>query len=528
MGLIVRPGRWRCVAALAVAAIALVLPAASGAATGPTPFVDCVASTNGTFIAYFGYVDPSSASNIAVGVNNSVVPGISFQGQPSYFETGTYLRAFSVAFGTVFTEVAWDLNGVEAVATESSPACDDAVSAAASALAPTTATLNGVVTPNGEPTTYTFSWGTSTAYTQQSQPVMVTGNAPQLVSDQINGLQPGTTYHFVLQASNIDDGASTGTDETFTTPIAAAPSVDLSLTNTASALTITAGQGVTYTVTATNTSTTTPATGVTITDALPGGLSFTGATSSQGACSGSATVVCALGQLAPGAAATVTIAGTAQGAEPLVDTASVFGDQPDPDTANDTASVTATVVATPAATTGTGTTPTGTGTTPTGTGTTPTGAGTTPTGTGTTPTGTTPGTTTKTTGNATRALKLIGSPSGRGGHVRVTIGCVGTTGLCNLLATLSTREIRASGHVQAVTAAATRARSVLVAVGSDRAQLAAGRRVTLTIALNAAGRILLERFGRLPVNLQLALTGAGAHAAKVTTVIVKAPSGRAG
>ena len=512
----VRLGRWRCVAAVAVAVIVLVPPAASGAATGPTPFLDCVAPANGAFIAYFGYVDPSSASNIPVGVDNSVVPGISFQGQPTFFETGTYVRAFSVAFGTVFTEVVWDLNGGEAVASESSPACDDAVSAPASALAPTTATLNGVVTPNGEPTTYTFSWGTSTAYTQQSQPVVVTGNAPQLVSDQITGLQPGSTYHFVLQASNIDDGASSGADQTFTTPITAPPPVDLSLTNTASAATITAGQGLTYTLTATNASTTTPATGVTITDALPGGLNLTSATSSQGSCSGSTTVVCALGQLAPEATATVTIAGTAQGAQPLVNTALVSGDQPDPDTANNTATATTPVVAAPADTTGTGT---GTGT------------GTTPTGTATTPTGTTPGTltTTKTTGNATLALKLIGSPSGRGGHVRVTIECVGITGHCSLLATLSTREIRASGHVQAVAALTTRARSVLVAVGSDRAQIPAGQRHTLTIALNTAGRTLLQRFARLPVNLQLALTGAGAHGAKVTrTVIVKATTGAAG
>ncbi len=485
---IVSPRRWRYVAALVVAVSVFGLPAVSRAATGPTPVLDCVASTNGAFVAYFGYVDPSSASTIAAGVDNSVVPGITFQGQPTYFETGTYLRVFSVAFGPVFSEVAWDLNGVEALATESSPACEDAVSAPASARTPTTATLNGVVTPDGEPTAYMFSWGTSTAYTQQSAPVTVTGNSPQLVSDQITGLQPGTTYHFVLQASNVDDGASTGTDETFTTPMAAIAPVDLSLTNTASAATITAGQALTYTLTATDSDPSTTATGVRITDALPGGLTATSATASQGSCSGSVTVVCALGQLAPGASATVTIAGTAQGTEPLVNTASVSGDQPDPDTANNTATATTTVVAAPAS----------------------------------------PGTTipTTTTGKTTLALKLLGHPSGRGGHVRVRIGCLGSSGRCNLLATLSTREIRAHGQVQSVTAVVPSAHSVLISVGADRTELTAGQHLTLTVALNATGRMLLKRFGRLPVNLQLALTGTGAHNETMTrTVTVTAPSG---
>jgi uncharacterized repeat protein (TIGR01451 family) len=298
--------------------------------------------------------DLADTALIGGGVDNAVAPSITFQGQPMFFEPGTYRRVFSVAFGAVFSEVVWDLDGQEAVATESSPACDDALSAPASTLTPTTATLNGVVTPNGEPTTYTFQWGTSTAYSQQSQPATVTGTAPQLVADQVTGLQPGTTYHFQLQASNLDDGASSGSDETFTTPIAAVEPVDLSLTNAASSATIAAGQALTYTLMATNTNATTAATGVTITDALPGAVSFTSATSSQGSCAGSRTVVCTLGQLAPGASATVTIVGTAGRARPLVNTASVSGDQPDPNTANNVATATTTVVEPPAVSTGPG------------------------------------------------------------------------------------------------------------------------------------------------------------------------------
>ncbi|MGO9972445.1 MAG: hypothetical protein ACLP01_06475 [Solirubrobacteraceae bacterium] len=349
-----RRGVWRGFGTAGLVVVALALPAASQAATGPTPFLDCVAANNGAFTAYFGYSDESPAAEIGAGLNNAVAPGITFQGQPMFFEPGTYRRVFSVAFGAIFTEVVWDLDGEEAVATETSPACDDALSAPASTLTPTTSTLNGVVTPNGEPTTYTFQWGTSTAYSQQSQPATVTGTAPQLVADQVTGLQPGTTYHFQLQASNLDDGVSSGSDETFTTPVAAIEPVDLSLTNAASSATIAAGQALTYTLMATNTNSTTAATGVTVTDPLPGAVSFTSATSSQGSCAGSRTVVCALGQLAPGASATVTIAGTAGGARPLVNTASVSGEQPDPNTANNVATATTTVVEPPAVSTGPG------------------------------------------------------------------------------------------------------------------------------------------------------------------------------
>jgi uncharacterized repeat protein (TIGR01451 family) len=339
-----------------VAVAALAGPAAASAQPLPlAPFVDCVASVNGFSRAWFGYSNTGGNTiTIEPGDNNAISPGEAFQAQPTTFAIGTFPRAFSVPFGGqfVFTSITWSLNGLIATASATSPTCDDAVTTPASTLTPTTATLNGVVTPYGEPTTYTFHWGATTAYGQSSTARSVSGTPAQPVSTQLTGLQPGTTYHFTLEASNADDGATTGQDETFTTPGSTPAPIDLSLAGAATPATVTAGHTLTYTFTATNGSATTPATGVAITDPLPGAGSLVSAHASAGTCAGDTTVVCAIGSLAPGASATVTIVISANGAAPLVNTASVSGDQPDPDSANNVATVTTPVVVAPAVHTG--------------------------------------------------------------------------------------------------------------------------------------------------------------------------------
>jgi uncharacterized repeat protein (TIGR01451 family) len=91
----------------------------------------------------------------------------------------------------------------------------------------------------------------------------------------------------------------------------------------------------------------TQATGVVLTDALPGGTSFVSATASQGTCSGSATVSCSLGKLSIGGFAAVTIVATANVAGTVTNTATVLGAQTDPNPGDNTAS--ATTIVTPKA-----------------------------------------------------------------------------------------------------------------------------------------------------------------------------------
>ena len=90
------------------------------------------------------------------------------------------------------------------------------------------------------------------------------------------------------------------------------------------------------------------ATNVALTDTLPGEVQFLSATSSQGTCTGTATVVCTFGDVANGAAVTVSVSlqvlATAVG--PLTNNAVVEGDR-DPNPANDTAVTTTPVAAVP-------------------------------------------------------------------------------------------------------------------------------------------------------------------------------------
>ena len=78
------------------------------------------------------------------------------------------------------------------------------------------ATLNGVVNPNKEDTTYYFEYGTTTAYGAKTATATVGGNAGKDVSADITGLTANTLYHFRLVATN-PSGTDVGADKFFTT-----------------------------------------------------------------------------------------------------------------------------------------------------------------------------------------------------------------------------------------------------------------------------------------------------------------------
>ena len=82
----------------------------------------------------------------------------------------------------------------------------------------TTATLNGTVDPNGTARTWSFEYGTTTAYGLKTpDESTAAGDEPVAVQAAVQNLTASTTYHFRLVADGI-----TGADSTFKTTAAPA------------------------------------------------------------------------------------------------------------------------------------------------------------------------------------------------------------------------------------------------------------------------------------------------------------------
>jgi len=120
------------------------------------------------------------------------------------------------------------------------------------------------------------------------------------------------------------------------------PQADLALAMTDSPDPVSAGANLTYTLSVVNQGPA-AATGVTVTDTLPAGVSLVSATATQGACTGSSTISCSLGSLASGATATVTLLVRPAAAGAIVNTAAVGAGEPDPNPSNNSATATTTV-----------------------------------------------------------------------------------------------------------------------------------------------------------------------------------------
>ena len=128
------------------------------------------------------------------------------------------------------------------------------------------AKLNATVDPNGRTTSYRFEYGTTTAYGSEipiGGSTAGNGTNPVTIGVVVNGLAPGTAYHFRIVAQSAD-GVAIGGDATFTTATPAASGGTTSGTPTTT----------TTTTTPTTTTTTTTTTG---TGTAPGSTVDSGA-----------------------------------------------------------------------------------------------------------------------------------------------------------------------------------------------------------------------------------------------------------
>jgi Ricin-type beta-trefoil lectin domain-like len=96
------------------------------------------------------------------------------------------------------------------------------VTTAATGAKSTQATLHANVNPNGAETTYQFEYGTTTSYGTKAPTApksIGAGTQAVEVSEEISGLQAGTTYHYRVSATN-GGGVRNGEDQTFVTVVA--------------------------------------------------------------------------------------------------------------------------------------------------------------------------------------------------------------------------------------------------------------------------------------------------------------------
>jgi uncharacterized repeat protein (TIGR01451 family) len=179
-----------------------------------------------------------------------------------------------------------------------------------------------------------ISAGTATSYTFDAK-VRADAAATTIVNE--------ARVAFREPVTNID---RTSVTQEAVTPVN--PAADLAITKTLDTAPLVAGRPATFTIGVTNNGPQT-GTGVTVTDAIPAGLTGVQATPSSGTCTVTGTVSCALPDLAVGASATITVTGTVSpsftpGAA-LTNTATVSGSRFDPVAANNTATASGTSTA---------------------------------------------------------------------------------------------------------------------------------------------------------------------------------------
>lgn len=166
----------------------------------------------------------------------------------------------------------------------------------------------------------------------------------------VTTLSDGTTYlvgvtastaGFLLsadaqQTTNASTGASS--QDAFVMRISpASAGTDLGVSMVPTPNPVAVSSTLTYTITVVNNGPD-PATGVTLTDTIPASTTLVSATPSQGSCAGNPTVSCDIGAMASGATVTVNIAVTTGGAAGQIsNTASVTGNEVDPNNSNDNA-----------------------------------------------------------------------------------------------------------------------------------------------------------------------------------------------
>jgi uncharacterized repeat protein (TIGR01451 family) len=199
----------------------------------------------------------------------------------------------------------------------------------------------GVTLVSAQPTQGSCS-GTATISCSLGM-LAVGGNATVVI--QVIPNTTGSLTDTAIVTSGVPDpnAANNNASITVNAIIVPGPEADLSIALAAAPNPVEVGQILTYTLNVSN-SGPSDATGVLLSEVLPGGVTLVSVQPTQGSCAGTATISCSLGTLAAGGNATVVIQVIPNAAGNITDTANVTGGVDDPDTANNDAAVTVTVI----------------------------------------------------------------------------------------------------------------------------------------------------------------------------------------
>jgi phosphodiesterase/alkaline phosphatase D-like protein len=130
--------------------------------------------------------------------------------------------------GTVYTYRITAVNGTntthgeaQTIETQDEPFV---VTGGSSQVTRTTASLAGTVNPRGLSTLYHYVYGTTSSYGRSTSSFAAGAGFAEVAADaSLEELEPGTTYHYTLVATN-SEGTVTGSDHTFTTSAPTPPS----------------------------------------------------------------------------------------------------------------------------------------------------------------------------------------------------------------------------------------------------------------------------------------------------------------
>jgi phosphodiesterase/alkaline phosphatase D-like protein len=187
---------------------------ASGiASTGATVAGTVNANNAGTTVTFEYGLDTSYGSSVTAlqspvnGTGNTEVSAVLYGLLPN---TSYHFRALGV-------NTAGTTNGSDATFT-TAKAAPVAITDDTSLPDTLSATLYGMVNANNDDTTVTFEYGLTSSYgnSVSATPGSVSGTGGKIVSCDLSGLTPNTTYHYRVVAVN-SAGRTEGSDETFTT-----------------------------------------------------------------------------------------------------------------------------------------------------------------------------------------------------------------------------------------------------------------------------------------------------------------------